>query len=129
MGAILSLAWGLSFDLFYDHGIGAEIRTGSTGEGSTFLSLRNSGTSSWTNAKVVADDAFFVRVDRLGQGHSTDARLSEFANAYRIPRPLGVYMWEGIGSEPEPAFAAATYRPESVTVIADEGTYRTAVSF
>ncbi|MFT6399285.1 MAG: hypothetical protein ACJAYU_004050 [Bradymonadia bacterium] len=127
--AFLSLAWGSSYDLFYEVGLRADIGVGQTGEGSTFVTVANNGPIAWTNVRVLVDGQWFVRVDSLPPGAQTDARLREFENAFRLPRPPNVFFWEQVGPEPEPSFAVPNYRPSTVEVRCDQGAVEASVSF
>lgn len=127
--ALLSVGWGASYDLFYEAGLRADIGVGQTGEGSTFVTVANNGPIEWTNVRVLLDDQWFVRVDSLPPGAQTDARLREFENAFRLPRPPNVFFWEQVGPEPEPSFALPGYRPSTVEVRCDQGAVEESVSF
>lgn len=121
VATVASVAWGLSYDLFYDQGLGAQLGAGATGEGSTFVTVGNAGSLDWTGVKLVADESFFIRLPDLAAGDRADARMREFGNAYRIPRPRGVFFWEGVGVEPEPDFASTTFAPRRVRLVTDQG--------
>lgn len=129
LGMALSLLWGLSYDLFYDHGLQAEVRVGATGEGSTFVSVRNGSDVEWRNVKVEADGTWFVRFESVPPGEQRDARLREFENAYRLPRPERVFFWEQVAGQPEPFHAPAGLRPSVVRVSSDIGEFETRVEF
>lgn len=126
--ALLSVAWGSSYDLFYEAGLRADIGVGQTAERTTFVTVANNGPIEWTNVKVVVDGQWFVRVDSLLPGTQTDARLAEFENAFRLPRPANVFFWEQVGPDPEPSFAPADYRPTTVEVRCDQGAVEDSVS-
>lgn len=123
VGMALSLTWGISYDLFYDRGLQGEVRLGATAEGSTYVTVRNGGRADWNDVKVEADGAWFVRFDTIQAGAQRDARLREFENAYRLPRPGGVYFFEQVGIPPEPDFAPADLRPSRVRVTCDLGEF------
>jgi hypothetical protein len=127
-GASLSIMWGVSYDLFFEAGLRAAVAVGETSEGSTFVTVANNGSVEWTNVKIVADGQWFVRLDSISSGAQTDARLHEFENAYRLPRPHDVFFWEQVGPEPEPIHAPATYRPSRVSVSCDQGVVESRVS-
>lgn len=128
LGASLSIAWGISYDLFFEAGLRAEVGIGATSEGSTFVTVANNGPIEWTNVKIVADGQWFVRLDSLAPGAQADARLWEFENAYRLPRPMGVFFWEQVGPEPEPIQAPSDYRPSWVSLSCDQGAIESGVS-
>ena len=128
LAASLSIAWGISYDLFFEAGLRAEVGVGATGEGSTFVTVANNGPIEWTNVKIVADGQWFVRLDSISPGAQTDARLHEFENAYRLPRPSNVFFWEQVGPEAEPTRAPANYRPARVSVSCDQGAVESRVS-
>lgn len=125
----ISLFWGLSYDLFYDRGVQGEVRAGATSEGSTYVTVHNFGRTDWHDVKVEADGAWFVRFDAIPAGTHADARLREFQNAYRLPRPTRVFFWEGVAGEPPPDFAPARLRPERVRVTCDLGTFESELRF
>ncbi len=128
VATLLSVAWGSSYDLFYEAGLRAEVGVGQTGEGSTFVTVANNGPIEWTNVRVLVDDQWFVRVPSLSPGAQTDARLHEFENAFRLPRPPNVFFWEQVGPEPEHSFALPSYRPSVVEVSCDQGVVEESVS-
>ena len=126
--ASLSIAWGISYDLVFEAGLRADVGLGATGEGSTFVTVANNGPIEWTNVKIVADGQWYVRLDSISPGAQTDARMREFENAYRLPRPPNVFFWEQVGPEPEPAYAPPNYRPSRVRVSCDQGAVESRVS-
>lgn len=126
---LASVGWGLSYDLFYDHGLGAQLGAGATGEGSTFVTVGNAGGLDWTGVKLVADESFYIRLPDLAAGDRADARMREFGNAYRIPRPRGVFFWEGVGVEPEPDFASSTFTPRRVRLVTEQGEAAATLNF
>lgn len=127
-GASLSIAWGISYDVLVEAGLRADVRLGATGEGSTFVTVANNGPIEWTNVKIVADDQWFIRLETIAAGAQADARLWEFENAYRLPRPSNVFFWEQVGPEPEPIRAPSNYRPSRVSVVCDQGAIESGVS-
>ena len=129
IGVALSLVWGLSYDLFLDLGLQADIHAGATSEGTTYLSIHNGSSTDWNDVHVEVDGAWTLRRARIAAGSSEDVRLREFGNVYRIPRPIGVYYWESVGGAPEPDTAPANLRPSVVVLRADRGELTTRVSF
>ncbi len=121
--ALVSLLWGLSYDLWLNAEIGADVRLGATREGSTFIAVRNGSGIDWTNVKFSADGAYFFRLESLPAGGQTDARLREFENEYRLPRPNGLFPWESVGIPPESFGAPTDYRPSTITISCDEGEF------
>ena len=119
--AMISLVWGLSYDLFYRHEITMEIQLGATGEGSTFVQVRNTGRVVCENPKLEADDRWFFRPDRIGLGGVCDARLVEFDDRFWVPRPALGSPWEALLPRASPHQPAADYRPTWIRVFCEAG--------
>lgn len=129
LGAVLSLVWGLSYELFYDKGIGADVRVGATGEGSTFINVHNVGRNAWSQVRIIADDHYFMRQLAVEDGGQVSGQFDDFINAYHIPRPLDVFVWEGVASRHEPETAPADFRPSTIRVETAMGETSVEVSF
>lgn len=103
--------------------LGAHVGAGRTGEGSVYFTVRNGSSFEWTNVRVDADAQWFITRDRVGAGEQFDARMRELENAWRVPRPVGLYFWEVGATDTAPrAFAPAGYAPGTLTIHTDQGT-------
>ncbi|MCB9530550.1 MAG: hypothetical protein H6700_02160 [Myxococcales bacterium] len=121
LASLISIAWGLSYDLRSKSAIEAQIQIGTTEEGRIYLTVRNYGRADWDDVTVIVDGRYFRRFDRVAAGSQADAPISQFANADQIPRIGGIFFWEQVATTPSPGPPGPRQRPSVVTVRTRQG--------
>lgn len=118
---LLSVLWGLSGGIG-DNPLGARVAFGQTGEGTSFLTIRNEAVFTWHNVTIEVDGRYKVRFAAVPPRSNVDPRMSDLANVYRLPRPVGVFDWEAVRPTPPPGETATPgYRPQRILITCDEG--------
>lgn len=121
LGCLLSVAWGLSADLFLDNRLGASATLQSTSDGRTFLLLVNEADFSWQDVRLEVDDRWFYRLPAVPPGGQIDARMADFRNEYALPRPSDMFYWERMGGPDVPTTAPGDLQPRRVLIEARQG--------
>lgn len=128
VACVLSGLWAFS-GVTGSNELGAHVGTGRTGEGSVYFTVRNGSSFEWTNVRIDADQQWFLTRERVGAGEQMDARMRELQNAWRVPRPIGLYFWEVGATDTAPSrHAPPGYAPETITIRSDQGTIEHAVT-
>ena len=122
LGCLLSVLWAVSADLFMDNALGATARVDATEEGTTYLTVRNDADFPWQNVRLEVDGRYFYRLPSVPSGGQIDARLSDFLNAYALPRPTGMFYWERVAERPDRTRAAENHTPRRLVIAAEQAT-------
>lgn len=121
VGCLLSVAWGLSADLFLDNALGASASVQSTPDGRTFLLVVNEADFTWQDVRLEVDDRWFYRLPGVPPGGQIDARLADFRNEYALPRPPDMFYWERVDAPAEQATAPLDHQPRRIVIAARQG--------
>ena len=87
------------------------------------LFVQNTGSSDWTEVRIVLDQKYLFTADRIEGGESLTVGPEDLAYFYHVPRPWGREDWEELGEESEkPEMRPdSAYEPSLVQVRAREG--------
>jgi hypothetical protein len=98
--------------------LGAHFAASRGGEGSVYLTIRNSSTERWTDVLLDADGLYYARTGEVEVGREWDIRVGQLVNRNQIPRPGGLFAWESRHqARPFPsAFAPPDHVPRLLTL-------------
>lgn len=122
VGCALSVFWAVSADLFMDNALGATAQVAATDDGTTYLTVRNDADFPWSQVRLEVDGRYFYRLPSVPAGGQIDARVSDFINAYTLPRPTGLFYWERVAERPDPERAPVHHMPRRLVIEAEQAT-------
>jgi hypothetical protein len=84
--------------------------------------LENESGDDWTNVRVVLNQQYLFKTEKISDGERLMLRPSDFRYFYWVPRPWGRNDWEALSTDPKPSeFATDAVTWELVQVRAREG--------
>ena len=86
------------------------------------LFLQNTGSSDWTEVRIVLDQKYLFTADRIEGGESLTVGPADLAYFYHVPRPWGREDWEELAQDQKPELnPESSYVPSTVQIRSRQG--------